>query len=90
MNFDKFTELIKKNSEKGKKTEFMKIMLSIDDYRSTQSTDYGIEETFLAEYDKKKKDYIIYYPDKEDELHLSTEEVEDEFYNNSWGSYLHK
>ncbi len=90
MNFDDFKELIKKNSEKGRKTEFMKVTLSIDDYRKAQPTDYGIEETFLAAYDRNNRDYIIYYPDKESEVRLKRDDIEEEFYDNNWGAYMHK
>lgn len=90
MNFEEFENLIKKNSEYGRKTEFLKISLSIDDYRKSQPTDYGIQETFVAAYDKNQKTFVIYYPDEEKEIKLNEEDAEDEFYNNAWGTYIHK
>jgi|GEM_PF-6683032 len=90
MNLSDFKELIKKNSDKGRKTEFFKVNLSIDDYRKSKPTDYGIEETFVADYDKNNRDYIIYYPDRESEHRLKNNDVEEEFYEKGWGGYMHK
>lgn len=90
MNFNDFRDLIKNNSKKGIKTEFMKVALSIDDYRKAKPSDYGIEDSFLAEYDRNKGYYIFYYPDKEEELCLKNDDVEDKFYERGWGTYLHK
>ena len=90
MNIEDFKTLIKNNSKKGKKTEFLKFTISIDDYRKSKPADYGIEETFFADYDKNNKIYIIYYPDKDKEIKLDTDAVEEVFYSKKWGICIHK
>ncbi len=90
MNFNDFRDLIKNNAKKGIKTEFMKVTLSIDDYRKAKPANYGIEETFLADFDRETGDYVIYYPDKEREIRLKNNDVEEEFYDKGWGAYMHK
>jgi len=90
MDFKDFTNLIRINSEKGRKTEFFKLQLSIDDYRKSKPADFGIEEIFFADYDEDKKNYTIYYPDKENEIALKKDDIEDEFYDKGWDRYIHK
>ncbi len=90
MNFNDFKDLIRNNAKNGRKTEFMKVTLSIDDYRKSTPTDYGVDETFLADFDRGTGDYIIYYPDKEEEIRLKSSEAEEEFYEKRWGTYIHK
>ena len=90
MDFNDFANLIRKNSEKGKRTEFFKLQLSIDDYRKSKPTDFGLEDVFFADYDKSNKNYIIYYPETEEGKDVSDNEIEEEFYDNNWGSYIHK
>ena len=90
MEFNEFSKLIKENAEKGIKTEFFKVQVSIDDYRKSKPSEYGIEETFLANYDKNSRNYVIYYPDSENKITFKNGDMEEEFYNHEWGSYMHK
>ncbi len=90
MDFNEFSKLIKENAKKGRKTEFFKVQLSIDDYRKSKPPEYGIEETFLADYDKNSGNYVIYYPDDENKITLKNNDIEEEFYNHRWSAYMHK
>lgn len=90
MNVDDFKKLIRKNSREGRKTEFIRFTLSIDDYRMSVPPDFGVEERFFVEYDREHRTYKIYFPDKEQELRLNTHEVDDVFYSRAWGTCIHR
>lgn len=90
MNFNDFRDLIKNNAARGRKTEFFKFTPSVDDYRKSKPAGYDIEDTFLADYDRNNRSYIIYYPEKDDELKLKNDDIEEEFYEKGWGTYMHK
>ena len=90
MKFQEFIDLIKKNSKKGTKTEFFKVTLSVDDYRKSVPTDFGAEETFLVDYNLDNSHYTIYYPNKDYDVQLKADALEEEFYSHGWGNYFYK
>lgn len=90
MNINEFIDLIKENSEKGERTEFMKLEFSIDDPRKDKPPGLEIQETFFVKYDSDQDAFSVYYPDTEKEELLSPEEVDHIFYSQRWGTCVHK
>lgn len=90
MDIDEFIELINENSKKGRETEFIKLAFSFDDPRKGHGPGLEVDETFSVNFDKNKKVFTVYLPDKDKELILKQDELEDLFYAQRWGSCIHK
>lgn len=90
MNIDEFIDLIKENSEKGQETEFMKIEFSIDDPRKDKPAGIEIEDSFSVRYNKCMDTYFVYYPDKDREISVSSDDIDTIFYAQGWGMCVHK
>ncbi len=90
MNIDEFIDLIKENSAKNQPTEFMKIEFSIDDPRKDKPAGLEVSETFSVKYDKVFDTFLVNYPDEDRDVVLSSDDIDEIFYAQRWGTCVHK